>query len=170
MRVLHLDASCGISRRTDSSLYFEKRHDEIQTTDRKGTRFNSLAVLRHEQNDLLERPIADRATGLVRDEETLSVREVRVRSSVKRDTDWTVNISLRWHDTRLDVSQLARRGIGKVGLCIHFSTASLSRVMYEHMCGSRSLRQPPALQSYGLDRGAAVPFPDPAKCFTREFV
>jgi len=86
---------------------FEKRYEiPIQTTDRKDTRFNSLTVLY--QNDLLERSIADRAAGLVRDEETLSVRKVRVRSSVKRDTDWTVNISLRWHDTRLGVSRLAR--------------------------------------------------------------
>lgn len=100
---------------------------------------------------------------LVRDEETLSTREVRVRSSVKRDTDWTVNISLRRVSARA-------RGIGKVGLCIHFSTVGLSRVMYERICGSRSLRQPPAPRSQRLDRGAAVLFPDPVKCFTREFV
>lgn len=63
----------------------------------------------------------------VDDEETLSVREVRVRSSVKRDTDWTVNISLRWHGTRLGVSRLAREGLERWVLCIHFSIARVSR-------------------------------------------
>ena len=74
---------------------------------------------------------ADRAASLVRDEEMLAAREIRVRSSVKRDTDWTVNISLRWHGTwlsRLGVSRLAREGLERwVYVFISRLRGSLSR-------------------------------------------
>lgn len=69
---------------------------------------------------------ADRAASLVRNEEMLAVREIRVRSSVKRDTDWTVNISLRWHGTRL--TRLAREGLERwVYVFISRLRGSLSR-------------------------------------------
>lgn len=76
----------------------------------------------------------DRAASLVRDEEMLAVREIRVRSSVKRDTDWTVNISLRWHGTRLGVSRLAREGLERwVYVFISRLRGSLSRDVWTYM-------------------------------------
>lgn len=78
-------------------------------------------------DDVLDR----RTASYVRVEEMLSAFAVRVRSSVKRarDTDWTVNISLRWQSSRLPTC-LASRGIGKASLRIHFSAPRVSRVMY----------------------------------------